>query len=329
MKKALLYSFIFSLFIISCSPTEQSEKTPEGPWIPTGPLEYKDGMVKIMANGYRFEMGQPNPDIWDTGSSDREQPVHTVSFTHDFWMDITEIIQSDYDTLMSGAYPDYYKPIWALPYGVGDSFPAYSFYWDDAALYCNARSKRDGYDTVYSYDSIIGPPGYCCELVGLNIDFSKNGYRLPTEAEWEYACRGGTTTNFYWGKDYDPYPSTAADTAEISSYTVWRANSYELNTTDDYGTHPVATKKPNAYGLYDMSGNVYEYCNDWDGLYNIGSEVDPTGPDTGDVSLEIKRVLRGGSWGNDATHLRSANRYLLFQDYEYYFVGFRVVLPAQ
>ncbi len=296
------------------------------PWIPTGALEYQGGMVKIMANGYDFEMGQPNPNIWGPNTSSLEQPVHTVSFTYDFWMDTALVTQKEYDTLMSDTYADYLSPAWMEPYGVGDSMPTYAIMWGDAALYCNALSKQDSLDTVYQYDSIAGTPGYLAELTGLSIDLSKNGYRLPTEAEWEYACRGGTATDFYWGKNLANYPANAADTAEISSYTIWTVNSWDIVIGDDFGVYNVASKKPNAYGLYDMSGQLYEWCNDWDNFqsYTPGPVVDPTGPDSTGF-----HIARGGSWGNNATHLRSANRYFVPADYLYYFLGFRVVLPIQ
>lgn len=295
----------------------------EGPWIPTGPLEHKRGMVKIMAKNYEFEMGQPNPDIWGKGTSEKEQPVHTVNFTYDFWMDTTEVTQADYDKLMKKTYTDYFKPVWPDDFGYGDKFPTYSVLWYDVALYCNARSKKDDYDTVYAYKSIVGSPGYLCSLAVLKINLSNDGYRLPTEAEWEYACRGGTTTNFYWGKNYDPYPSTAKDSTEIGKYSVWRVNSWDFFSGPEFGNHHVATKKPNNYGLYDMIGNGYEWCNDWDSQYKSGSVTDPTGSDSGTV-----HILRGGSWGNDASYLRSANRYDSYPEYEYYFVGFRVVRPV-
>jgi formylglycine-generating enzyme len=276
------------------------------------------GMVLIQAKDNKFDMGSDN-------GFPNEQPVHTVNFTHNYWIDTTEMTQAEYDTLMKVTFPAYTKPNWVNPYGVGGNYPAYYITWGDAALYCNARSKRDGLDTVYTYSAINGTPGNFCTLDDIEIDYSKSGYRLPTEAEWEYACRGGEDADYYWGKDYDPYPATTADTTNINSYAVWYGNSWQYSSSDaNYGTHPVTSKAPNAYKLYDMTGNVMEWCNDWNGDYDSIAVSDPTGPDTGDY-----RCLRGGSWGNHAIFLRSSNRTLLFPDYTYYFVGFRVVLPVK
>jgi formylglycine-generating enzyme required for sulfatase activity len=276
------------------------------------------GMIKISAQGKSFVMGS-------SGGFDNELPIHTVNFTGNFWIDTTEVTQADFDTLMKVTFPAYVTPNWNLSYGVGDNYPAYYVSWSDAVMYCNARSKRDGLDTVYTYTAINGTPGNLCTLEGVAIDYSKSGYRLPTEAEWEYACRGGTTTDFYWSKDFDPYPSTVADTANFDSYAIWYGNSWQYGATDaNFGTHQVASKAPNAYDLYDMSGNLFEWCNDWYGDYDSATVSDPTGPDDGDF-----HCLRGGSWGNHAIFLRSANRTTLYPDYTYYFIGFRAVLPVK
>lgn len=277
------------------------------------------GMVLIEASGHSFQMGS------DSGYPD-ELPVHTVNFTYNFWMDTTEVTQSDFNLVMSTAFADsgYETPVWNTQHGVGARYPAYYIFWGDAVLYCNARSKRDGLDTVYTYTSIVGIPGNLCQLEGVVTDYTKNGYRLPTEAEWEYACRAGSTTDLFWGKNFDPYPATSADSAQVDSYAVWLGNSYQYGSEDShYGTHQVASTKPNAFGLYDMSGNVYEWINDWYGEYSSSAATDPTGPTAGDWHFN-----RGGSWGNNPLLLRSANRTFMAPDYQYYFIGFRVVLPV-
>jgi formylglycine-generating enzyme required for sulfatase activity len=193
------------------------------------------------------------------------------------------VTQADYRALME-----------ATPSNLTDlddtKLPVENVSWYDAVLYCNARSKRDGKDTVYTFTAISKDRHGCRRFENLTIDLGKNGYHLPTEAEWEYACRAGTTTEYYWGDD------TAAATA----------GQYEWYGNDSVNqTHPVGQKKPNAFGLYDMCGNVMEWCNDWykDRYDSTNTQTDPAGPATGH-----ERVVRGGMSGNIITVLCSARR---------------------
>lgn len=304
--------------------------SPSNPWKPSGALEYENGMVKIMAKDYDFEMGQPDPDIGGAGLTVSEQVVHTVQFTYDFWIDTTEVTQQQFDTVMKQVYDDYSTPLsWDTRYGLGDRYPAYFLLWGNGVLYCNARSKIEGLDTVYSYSMTSAPSGEQLELYDLEFDLSKNGYRLPTEAEWEYACKAGTSTSFYWGKNYDPYPANAADSTEITQKVVWYANGEAMGEDNPgYGNHEVASKAPNAYGLYDMAGNASEHCHDyWVDNYEYGTAVDPAGPETGDLG----HCLRGGNWGLGVKELRSANRYPLFDppNYPFFYVCYRTVKPIR
>ncbi|MBN1984198.1 MAG: SUMF1/EgtB/PvdO family nonheme iron enzyme [Chitinivibrionales bacterium] len=295
------------------------------PWKPSGSLTRDKGMVKIMAKGYNFEMGSLD-SLYDIPAP-IEYPVHTVSFTYDFWMDTTEVTQGDYDTIMKVAYTAYEEPDWLEKFKVGKRHPTYSMSWGDAALYANAMSKKEKLDTVYKYTGMDSPPGRQTVLAGVTIDMSKNGYRLPTEAEWEYAARGGTTTDFYWGKNISNYPTSKADTTEIGTYAVWRVNSGALEETDpDWGAHPVATKIRNPYGLYDMAGGVSEWINDYFQFapYTVEPVTDPMIEGSGD-----DHSLRGGNWGNDSRHLRCSNRAFLGPQYEYFYKGFRLVKKAQ
>jgi formylglycine-generating enzyme required for sulfatase activity len=251
--------------------------------------------------------------------SDNELPVHGVTFSHDIWMSETEVTQADYDALMSASYDGYFTPSWNATYGAGDDYPAYEVSWSDAVLYCNARSRAEGLDSVYTYIEITGTPGSLSELVGVTADLSRNGYRLPTEAEWEFAYRGGVMQDYYWGADYDPYPATAADSLDFDDHAVWYGNSWVMDVDLGYGTHPVRSKPANPYGLYDMAGNVYEWCHDWFGDYASTAQTDPVGPDSGEY-----HTLRGGSWANLPIYLRATNRTFHAPCYYYYLLGFRV-----
>jgi formylglycine-generating enzyme required for sulfatase activity len=220
------------------------------------------GMKLIPAKDSSFMMG-----------NDDQAPAHSVGFTHDYYMDSTEISQGDYNAVMQSIYSAYTSPNWGT-YGKSDKIAAYFINWNDAILYCNARSKRDGVDTIYSYVQLDGIPGNGATLTGVAIDYQKNGYRLPTEAEWEYACRAGTKTDWYF------------DTAQAGNSAWFIANSQNQ-------IYPVATKLPNHFGLYDMSGNIWEWANDWYNDYSADPQTDPVGPDSG-----TEKVWRGGSWGS-------------------------------
>jgi formylglycine-generating enzyme required for sulfatase activity len=232
-------------------------------------VEHQGPLVKIIAAGQSFQMGEAGLD----------DPVHQVTFTKDFWMDTTEVEQTDFLALM-GFNPSKFKGI--------SKGPVEGATWFDAVLFCNARSKRDGLDSIYAYTAKTKVGESCTGLTGLAIDYSRTGYRLPTEAEWEYACRSGAKGSFYWGD--------ADDDTTMGEYAWFYANSGST-------THPVAGKQANYFGLYDLSGNVEEWCNDWFGDYSVDAQQDPTGPISGSY-----RVLRGGSWDRGAHYLRSASR---------------------
>ncbi len=303
---------VTTILFISCDDDSNPVVVDPDPFTP-------DGMVLIQSKDQSFQMGSD----WSIRIFPDEQPIHTVSFTYNFWMDTTEVTQSDYDSVMSAYYADYVSPNWFETFGLGDEYPAYDVYWGDAVLYCNARSRRDGLDTVYTYTAINGIPGSQSDLDGVVADFNVNGYRLPTEAEWEFACRAGSYTDLYWGKDCNPYPETSEDSLEFSDNAVWYGNAWLYGVdSPEYGTHPVGTKTPNGNGLYDMAGNLYEWVHDWYGEYSAEDVTDPTGPAEGPWHF-----VRGGSWGNYSEYLRSSNRTFDNPGYMYYFIGFRVVLP--
>lgn len=295
------------------------------PWQPVGPLEHATSMVKIEAKGLSFAMGQPvlasKTGLWYV-----EQPGQVVKFTYDFWMDTTEVTQKMVATVMADVPGYAMSEGWNSTYGFGDGVAAHHMSISDAMLYCNARSKKEGFDTVYAFTSIAGTPGRMSTLKEVTVDCSKNGYRLPTEAEWEYACRGGAATDFYWNKMYRPYPATVEDTAEISTYALWYKNAGNLTTDNpNYALKQgVASKLPNKYGLYDMVGGAMEWYHVF---YDYGVDVTDPKP-AGEVFIEGNDPdvqPRGGNYGNHAISLRSAARVPVVSNYFYCYWGFRTV----
>ena len=164
--------------------------------------------------------------------------------------------------------------------------------WHDATNYCAKRTQQE-------------------TTAGLIPAGSR--YRLPTEAEWEYACRAWTSTRFYYGDD--------PGYTNLTSYAWYLDNSGAM-------THPVGQKLPNPWGLYDMAGNVAEWCQDWYSEYPGGSVIDPTGPESPVPGFPPDRVLRGGTWGIGAAQCRSAWRVSKNPVESCYCLGFRVVLAA-
>jgi formylglycine-generating enzyme required for sulfatase activity len=210
-----------------------------------------------------------------------EGPQTVVTITRGFWLGRYEVTQGDYAAVMA-ANPSHFQGDWDRP--------VERVNWKDATNYCG---------NLTAAERAAGrlPAGYV--------------YRLPTEAEWEYACRAGTTTRFSYGHDLNY--------SQLGNYAWYASNSGST-------THAVGLKPPNAWGLYDMAGNVSEWCLDWYGGYLGGSVIDPTGAASGS-----DRVIRGGCWYSDGRDCRSANRGNYAPDGQLNSgIGFRAVLaPGQ
>jgi len=206
--------------------------------------------------------------IVSNNGSDTEKPVREVIISKPFYMGSYEVTQEQYERLMR-KNPSRFK---------GVNNPVEKVSWNDATEFCRRLSEMEN-----------------------------ASYRLPTGAEWEYACRAGSQTEYCFGDGE----------SGLSDYAWYGKNSGR-------GTHPVGMKKANDWGLYDVHGNVWEWCSDWySESYPARSVTDPSGPSSGSF-----RVRHGGGWNSDAARCRSAFRFYLTPEYRNVFLGFRVVLAA-
>jgi formylglycine-generating enzyme required for sulfatase activity len=229
-----------------------------------------------------FRMGSPTNEV---DRSDNEGPQTAVIISRGFWMGKYEVTQGEYEAVM-GSNPSYFQPPAAT---ANTNRPVEQVTWYNATNYCAALTQRERLAGRVATNAV---------------------YRLPTEAEWEYAGRGWTSTRFSYGDDIGY--------TNLTNYAWYVDNSGDT-------THPAGEKLPNPWGLYDMHGNVWEWCQDWYGDYAGGIAVDPRGPDTGSL-----RVIRGGGWSGNAGYCRSAFRYFNYPGGRADFIGFRVVLaPGQ
>jgi len=272
MRRALLLTCVvllltvFGLIVVSCS------KAPKG---------------MILVEKGSFTMG-------DTDGASDEKPTHKVTFTYDFYINKYETTFDEYDVFCDVTGKS--KPN-DQGWGRG-SRPVINVSWNDAIAYCNWLSEKEKLPKAYdSNGNLLDKDGR------VTTDITKVvGYRLPTEAEWEYAARGGNKSRGY---------------QYAGSSTVWDVAWYDSNSGNK--TQEVGKKAPNELGIYDMSGNVWEWCSDWYGNYSSSAQTNPNNSTTGS-----RRVLRGGSWFNFAASTRVADRSNVSPTFTYYGLGFRI-----
>ncbi len=234
------------------------------------PVDFTNGMTMEFAliSIGEFIVDAPS----DNGDNDpNTAPTHRVRISKPFYMSVYEVTQGQYQKVM-GTNPSRFQD------PEDPNRPVDTVSWRNAQMFCQKLSSIDA-----------------------------GRYRLATEAEWEYACRAGTTTAYYWGDDFDDRYAWAISNSEAA-------------------THEVGTGLRNAWGLHDMAGNVAEWCQDWYGPYDSTStgQVDPNGPSEG-----VYRILRGGSWGHTPASCRSAYRNWHTPDHKYDDCGIRVVLELE
>jgi len=255
----------------------------------------------VLVEGGTFQMG--NDFDWSLLnfsnyiSYSGENPAHTVT-VKSFYMGKHEVTQKEWYEVMGTTVRqqrDMADKSWPLA-GEGDNYPMYYVSWYEAIEYCNKRSIKEGLT-----------PAYRGSGNSITCNWNTNGYRLPTEAEWEYAAKDGNR---------DPMVYEYSGSNNVDTVAWYRDNS-------GGSTQPVGRKAPNSLGLYDMSGNVYEWCWDWHDFYPSEAQTNPVGASSGSY-----RLTRGGSWNDTAQSVRSANRGGTIPTIRDNGLGFRVVRNA-
>ena len=255
MKYHIVTVLFLSILFQGCkrkAPDDAAKARQDAP----GESKTESGVDVVKLPGGSFIMGDEN---------EIDAILHKVILSP-FYVDKNLVTQEEYERVM-GDNPSRWK---------AGKNPVEQVRWSDAVKYCNGRSKLEGLEPCY-------------DLQSWQCNFAANGYRLPTEAEWEYACRAGTETAYYFGDS----PSKLSDHA-------W----FEDNSGGK--PQPVGGKLPNPWGLHDMHGNLWQWCNDFYQVdyYQQSPEKDPPGPKTGET-----KVVRGGAWKFSADSCRSGYRY--------------------
>jgi formylglycine-generating enzyme required for sulfatase activity len=266
LKITLILCFPLLIVISSCGQPETAEKAQREAADTLGiPVEITNSV------GMKLRLIPVGSFMMGSPASDQEAgdsefPQHRVTISKSFYMGVTEVTQGQWVAVMGNNHSEF---------KYGDDYPVETVNWNKARDFCIELSQLTG-----------------------------ESYRLPTEAEWEYACRAGTSTRYYWG-DSD------SEAGEYAWYYAQR-------------THPVGQLRGNSWGLYDMSGNVSEFCRDVFQEYSSSAQRDPEGPWYGS-----HRIVRGGGWGSEAKYIRSASRAMRTPISAGRNTGFRVVREVE
>lgn len=283
----LFNSYAFGDVSVSGKPSsaeEQNEARPGEPFL----LHLGDGVTLelLWVEPGVFHMSSPANEA----GRDDDEPAFQATLCHGYWLGRFEVTQAQWSVVM-GTNPSEFSEL-------GPDAPVENVSWEDAMRFCRRVTRR--------------------ERAWQRIP-SQYSFRLPTEAQWEYACRAGTTTAYAWGNRFPEGICNAENsegTGEDGNVATFHKQGRPVSSS-----MPVGTFEPNAWGFYDMHGNVWEWCHDWYADYPAKPETEPNGPDTGEI-----KVLRGGSWFSGKGRCRSANRDWGDPGNRYHDLGFRLAL---
>jgi formylglycine-generating enzyme required for sulfatase activity len=312
--------------------TVDLQLTPSIPSLPKEIVSQSTGMKLVLIPSGTFLMGSSAADVKAAMQADAnfketdtkdEQPQHTVKISRPFYMGVYEVTQGEYEKVM-GTNPSSFSKTGSSSSTVSgmdtSKFPVERVSWYDAAEFCNKLSEQDGLPAYYTLTNVTRDDG---SIKSATVSVASrsasalgpSGYRLPTEAEWEYACRGGALTSTLW--------HTGNTLASLNEAGWWGAYATPAGNSEKR-TNRVGQKAKNGFGLYDMHGNVYEWCFD---VYDESAYGKRSGTTSDPVSTSGSeyRVLRGGSWDYYAMYSRSAFRFWNSPVVRNYYFGFRVV----